>query len=419
MPLDAIVDQKRLEAVRSTGLLDTQPEQAFDDLTRLAATLTGAPYAFATVVDDARSFWKSCFGIPADAPHQNTVEESFCQYVVRSRRELVIADATVDIRTKNNPSVEAMGVRAWAGFPLMSPGGEVLGSFCIVDTVPREWSDRDVEILRTLADAAAREIALRASIHDERLARARAETLAHTLQESLLPPLLPAIDGLDMAARYRPAGTGVELGGDFYDIFQTAFDRYSVVVGDVCGKGVKAARVALLARHAVSVAAMRTDDPVDVIRWLNETLISRSPDSELFLTALYATLRYDEGAFYVRISSAGHVQPIVQRAGGEVFPIDIKGPLAGIWPAADFDEQQITLRGGDSLIFYTDGITEARSANECWGEDALFELIAQAGPLLDADELAERIVDAAVSFSGGLVADDIAVVVMRVLAIET
>lgn len=94
----------------------------------MAATIVGAPFAFATIVDDARSFWKSCFGIPDGAPRQNTVEESFCQYVVHSKAELIVDDAASDPRTRGNPSVDAMGVRAWAGFPLVAPDGEVLGS---------------------------------------------------------------------------------------------------------------------------------------------------------------------------------------------------------------------------------------------------------------------------------------------------
>lgn len=168
----AVRDPKRLAAVRASGLLDTAPEVPFDRLTALAATLLDAPLAFATIVDEQRSFWKSCVGIAEGEERENRVEESFCQYVVGSGRELLVGDAASDPRTRDNPSVDAMGIRAWAGFPLNTPGGAVLGSFCVVDTKPRKWTARDVEVLATLAGAASSEIALRA-------AATRAQTLAH------------------------------------------------------------------------------------------------------------------------------------------------------------------------------------------------------------------------------------------------
>ncbi|MGD0475903.1 MAG: hypothetical protein ABSB70_22160 [Candidatus Velthaea sp.] len=107
----------------------------------------------------------------------------------------------------------------------------------------------DLEVLRTLSDAASREIALRAAIESERRARLHAEAVTQTLQASLLPPALPAVPGLDVAARFRPAGTGVELVGDFYDLFKVRGDRWAFMVGDICGKGLEAAKAASLARN--------------------------------------------------------------------------------------------------------------------------------------------------------------------------
>lgn len=231
----AVLDPARLAAVRRTGLLDTGPEEAFDRLTRLAATLLGTPFAFVTVVDDTRSFWKSCIGVgsidPAD--RQNPVRESFCQYVVGADAELIVSDTRADARTAANPSIESMGVAAWAGFPIHSPDGLVLGTFCAVDTSARQWTPHDVEVLSTLAQAAAGEIALREAVDDARTATRRAEQatamaqrataqithLAGTLQESLLPPHLPQIPGAQVAVRYRRGGDGADVLGDFYDVF--------------------------------------------------------------------------------------------------------------------------------------------------------------------------------------------------------
>lgn len=157
--LEVVQDPRRLRAVRRTALLDTPPDPALDRLAALAARLLGAPLAFVTLVDERRSFWKSAFGLPSGAPRENAVQESFCQYVIARPGTLLIGDAANDPRTRTNPSVRGMGVAAWAGTTLRGPDGEALGSFCVVDDTPREWSDRDAEILEILAEAAGSQIA--------------------------------------------------------------------------------------------------------------------------------------------------------------------------------------------------------------------------------------------------------------------
>ena len=161
-----VSDRPRLAAVAATGLVDTELEEVFDRLTRLAALVLGVPWAFVTLVDDRHSFWKSCFGTGAVevADRANPVEESFCQYVVATGRALLIDDARLDPRTCTNPSIEKMGVVAWAGVPVVSAGGHVLGTFCVVDTQPRAWIDVDEVTLETLAGAAASEIQLRSAL---------------------------------------------------------------------------------------------------------------------------------------------------------------------------------------------------------------------------------------------------------------
>ncbi len=170
-------DPGRLAAVHATQLLDAAAEESFDRLTRIAQRITGAPLAFMTVVDEARSFWLSGQGLPEGSPRQNTVEESFCQYVLRGD-PLVLADVTVDERTAANPSIEGMGVRAWAGFPVRTPDGQVLGSFCVVDTTVHPWSAEDVQLLEELAAIASREVALRMATLEAESARVLARVEA-------------------------------------------------------------------------------------------------------------------------------------------------------------------------------------------------------------------------------------------------
>lgn len=212
MPIDGaaagrrVNDPARLAAVVASGMLDTPAEAVFDDLARLAARLLGMPLAFVTFVDADRSYWKASIGTGIDAAdvtsRQNPVWESFCQYVVASDGPIVVTDAATDPATEGNPSVETMGVRAWAGFPVRSPEGHVLGSFCVVDTSPRTFSHDDLEVLSSLALAASREVALRGAVRQAtELAREAELANRRLLQQATASELLGAsLDAGDVLA---------------------------------------------------------------------------------------------------------------------------------------------------------------------------------------------------------------------------
>jgi len=403
----AILAPARLAAARASGLLDTRPDEPFDQLSGLAATLLGTPLAFVTVVDDRRSFWKSCIGVELRSleDQENPVEESFCQYVVAAQAEVIVDDAATDPLTRENPSVEKLGVRAWAGFPLMAPGGEVLGSFCVVDVVPRTWSARDREVLRVLAAAASSEVALRAAAADAR-------ELAQTLQASLLPAYLPAVAGLDVAAYHRAGGSGTEVVGDFYDLFQSGAQCWTAVVGDVCGKGVQAATVTALARYTVRAAAMASDAPSDILRTLNRALLDQQRADGRFLTAAVATLRLTPGGAGVTLCSGGHAPVLLRRADGRVEEVGRPGTLLGAFDAVVLEEAETAMGPGDALVLYTDGVTEARRGRERFGAERLRALLA--APAGSAEELVGRIDAAVAAFSAGEAADDMAVLALRV-----
>uniref|UniRef100_UPI0011805E50 PP2C family protein-serine/threonine phosphatase n=1 Tax=Streptomyces sp. ms184 TaxID=1827974 RepID=UPI0011805E50 len=258
----ALSDPARLAAVSATGLLDTGPEEVFEDLAALAARVTGSGRAFVTLVDEERSFWKSCVGVAATdlAQRQNPARESFCYFLVGlAGAPFIVDDAAADPRTREHPSVGPMSIGAWAGYPLMSPDGHVLGSFCVIDDTPRAWSQADLATLATLARSVSAEVHLRQSLAAAQDAQRVSSDLAHSLQQGLLPPALRPVPGLDAAASYLPASAsghrGVEVGGDFYDLFHTTGDTYGAVLGDVCGKGVEAAKVTAMARYTVRADA--------------------------------------------------------------------------------------------------------------------------------------------------------------------
>jgi PAS domain S-box-containing protein len=175
-PADVLRDPTRLAALRETELLDTGPEAEFDRLTRLAARLLGAPAAMLSLVAGDRQVFKSMTG-PATAglPREIPLTHSFCKHAVVSGEALVVADAAQDPRFRDNPAVGALGLRAYLGVPLVTRGGQALGTLCVSEAVPRAWTADDVAALTDLAEVAVAEIE-----------RRRAEAEARRSEETLL-----------------------------------------------------------------------------------------------------------------------------------------------------------------------------------------------------------------------------------------
>jgi anti-anti-sigma factor len=164
--VDSVRDPERVAAVRATQLLDTAPEEPFDRLAAHAAALLGAPLAFVTLVDDRRAFWKSAVGLDAAraAWREQPVGESFCRYVVEDDGPLLVQDARDDARTRETGAIAALGIVAWAGHPIRSADGRVVGVLCVGDPRPREWTHEHAAVLAALASAASSEVGLRSAI---------------------------------------------------------------------------------------------------------------------------------------------------------------------------------------------------------------------------------------------------------------
>ncbi|HWM12633.1 MAG TPA: PP2C family protein-serine/threonine phosphatase, partial [Solirubrobacteraceae bacterium] len=239
---------------------------------------------------------------------------------------------------------------------------------------------------------------------------AERDHVARTLQQSLLPAELPDIPGVEVAARYLPAGT--EVGGDFYDGFATGGGDWALVIGDVCGKGVEAATMTALARYTLRAAAQYTRSPRGVLRELNEALLRHALDYR-FCTVLYASITPRERRVSVALATGGHPLPFVLRAGGTVERAGAPGTLLGIVDDPDLTEETLELAAGDTLVLFTDGVSEASEADRRSGPrrlEALLSSHAGAGP----EALAEAIERDAVAVQDGVARDDVAVLVVRV-----
>src|SRR4051794_6572250 len=247
--------------------------------------------------------------------------------------------------------LRAMGFRSYVIVPLVARG-RVLGDLALAySTSGRRYGRDDLDMLQALADACA------LAIDNARLFGEQERT-ARTLQRSLLPPQLPEIEGIELAARYRPFGTGVEVGGDFYDVFEVP-GAWVLSIGDVAGKGTAAAVTTALLRHTLRIAAYVERAPGEALMRLNEAVL-REGDEDHPATAVCALLRPHEGGAGVVLASAGHPPPLVRRADGTVETTVTPGLLLGAGPAPAPEQTVLSLAPGDVLVLYTDGVTEAR-----------------------------------------------------------
>lgn len=239
----------------------------------------------------------------------------------------------------------------------------------------------------------------------------RATTLARTLQQTLIPPHVPSIDGLDVGAGYRPAGDGTEVGGDFYDIFQADDDDWVVTIGDVCGKGADAAVVTALARYTLRAAAMQDPSPARGLSLLNDAL--NRADASRLCTAAMLRLRRRNGSWQLSSSVAGHPLPLHVDAAHQVRSVGRPGTLLGVLREVELSESVTPLAPGDAVVVYTDGVTEARDQDErFYDEDGLIATLGSARG--EAADIVAAVLTDVLDFQRGVARDDIAVVALRV-----
>ncbi len=158
----------RLAALQRLGVLDTPAEASFDRLTRMACRLLRAPIGLVSLVDRDRQFFKSCIGLPEPiaSERQTPISSSICKHVVASGKPLIVEDARANALVQKNPAIELMGITAYAGIPLRTSDGHVIGSFCVIDSRPRTWTYEDVETLQDLAACVMQEVEGRQLLRD-------------------------------------------------------------------------------------------------------------------------------------------------------------------------------------------------------------------------------------------------------------
>jgi serine phosphatase RsbU (regulator of sigma subunit)/PAS domain-containing protein len=353
----------------------------------------------------ARRFWE---GTPFD-PDQ---PRGAAAVLRTGRPELTPVITDELLAASNDPETLAvlreLGVCSSMVVP-MSARGRTLGAITLVaGPSGRHFGDEDLALARELARRAG------LAVDNARLFSERSH-VARALQESLLPRVLPAIPGVELGGRYLAAGEGNEVGGDFYDVFAVGDGTWAVLVGDVCGRGPEAAGVTALARYTARAIAPHVDRPSQALARLNRAILDQLPSPERFFTAAFASLRTGDGGARLVVSCAGHPPPLLVRADGTTRAVGADGTLLGLFDEVELSDEELELGPGDAVVFYTDGVIEARRVDAFFGEDRLRRVVADAATAgAGADGLAGAVADAVTGFRWGGGEDDVAVLVARV-----
>jgi phosphoserine phosphatase RsbU/P len=265
---------------------------------------------------------------------------------------------------------------------------------------------------RTEEVAVVEDVARRAALAiDNARIHAERRTIARTLQRSLLPPQLPKVEGIEFGAEYVPTGEDVDVGGDFYDVVPIAERRWLVVVGDVSGKGVQAATVTGLVRDVTRVLVRDGRPLPEVLARLNETLVERG-GGRFCTLCLAAVTRRSDHLLDVTLHLAGHDQPVLVHADGTAAAVGTCGTALGLLDTVRSPALKVPMGPGDTLIFYTDGVTERRRGAELFGAERLRREAAKLAGF-PADVVAARLRATTLAFSPEQPRDDIAIFAVR------
>ncbi len=310
-----------------------------------------------------------------------TGEAEFIPDVSEQLIDELLDGSSID-RVEAKGIIDALDLTSAITVPLQTKRG-VLGAMQFVSAESkRHYDESDL----ALAKAAAGRIA---DALDNMWLTDQQRHIAATLQAALLPPALPDIPHVQAAVRYWPAGAAVEVGGDFYDIFRLNERRWAVVIGDVCGTGPNGAAVTGIARHTIRAAARHGQDHNGVLDWLNDALLNSNRG--LFCTACYATLdRESDEHWSLTNVSGGHPLPVLVRSDGRPDKIGRHGTLLGSFESIRHEPAQVSVEPGDTLIFFTDGVTDVPPPHGLTDAE-VGKLFADAAQANDAEQVADAI----------------------------
>ncbi|GIH19914.1 PP2C family protein-serine/threonine phosphatase [Rugosimonospora africana] len=358
---------RRLESVTDAGLSQLNVEDLLVELLERLRELLSVDTAAILLLDPSRRYLiaTAARGIEEEV-HQGVrlpVGQGFAGQVAALGRPVILE--RVGPTNVINPLLLDKGIVSLLGVPMIASDG-VIGVLHVGTLSPRRFTEDDVDLLQRVADRASLAVQARTASID------RSATVA--LQRSLLPAELPAVDGLDVAARYVP-GARVGIGGDWYDLFALPSGYVGIVIGDVVGNGLRAAVVMGRIRSALRAYALESDDPADVLSRLDRKIQLFEPDA--VATVIYAVIEPTRQRMIVSI--AGHPPPVLAAPGTAARLLDAPADLpVGAYPDAPRRTVEVPLAAGTVAFFYTDGLVERRDRPLHAGIDKLLDVVTPA-----------------------------------------
>lgn len=386
--LDHLAEDDRVAAVHALHVLDTPAEARFDRVTRLAQRLFGVEVALVTLLDRDRQWFKSRAGLDVQQiPRDQTV----CTFAIRQADTTVIGDLTADQRFAASPllAVESP-FRFYASHPLQAPGGQRVGTLCLLDREPREFAAHERETLRDLAEYV-----------EQELSRREESDRAAEVHRSLLPQRVLQVPGFELAGACLPARA---VGGDFFDWYPVG-DGGDLTLGDVMGKGIGAAIMMATVRAVLRVTASEPD----MGRALERAAAALEPDLEqadsfvtLFRARICAVHRV------LRYADAGHNLTLLVGADGRAERLASGGLPLGVVSGGHWETGEVQLQPGDTVVAFSDGLLDLLGGSL----DDLGVVAGMAREATGAQDLVDRVVALA---DGRTLLDDVTVIALTCL----
>ena len=388
----------RLQALADAALTLRDLDQLRTEiLARTREVLEAEAAALLLVEEDGSvSLFSSDPVVKESRPVRVAADAGIAGRVLATRRPVLVNEPSA--AELADPSIIDAGITSMLGVPLIAHE-ELIGVIEVGVRAPRKLGAEDVDLLRLTADRIALAI-------EHVRAYGREHHIAETLQRSLLPREMPSLPGVELAARYLPAASEAEVGGDWYDAIGLTGGRVLLVMGDVSGKGLAAASTVGALRSAIRGYALEGHGPVQIVERLN-TFVLAEPRREHMATLVLAV--FDPVDAQLSYVNAGHPPPLTLSAQGAPRYLDgARSVPLGVLPFPGYEEETVVLEPGGAVVLYTDGLVERRAEHLDRGLDRLAAAAAD-GPL-EAEALSRRLLTAALPT--GATSDDVALLAL-------
>lgn len=348
-------ENKRLEALRNSGLLDGQHDEEYEEITDLISYITNSPVAMISLIDSDKQIFKSKIGL---AENETPRDESFCGHAILENDLFIIEDAEKDERFHDNPFVTKKKLKFYAGTQLRNDEGLPLGMLCVMDKEPRMLNEKEKKALKTLG----KQVIAQMKLKEKQKEVTRELEIARNIQYSMLPKTFIPRRSNSKIQLTASMNCAKEVGGNLYDYFYINDENLVISIGDVSRRGVSAAMYMAMTKVLLQAMTRSSSSISECIENVNNLLLKLN-ETETYTTLFYGVLNVITGVMeYVNV---GHNQPVFAKRNcqPDLYETNLQ-PELGVREGQTYTSDKIFMDDGDTLILYTNGIVEAFDQNQ-------------------------------------------------------